>query len=396
MAKKKRRTTRRSRKSAKNSKNPPDRIIIFFTIGMALLGLLMIFDASVYQANNVFKNQFHFVLLQSVWLIVSLIPAVAIILWDYKKFCKLAFPALIVNIVLLIAVLIFGVKLGGSKRWFLIGPIPVQPAELIKPVFIMYLATWLSKAEPKVSRSTIGLKKQFQQKLTQFLLILSVILLLVLFEPDLGTTMILGATAFGMFFLSGTNKIHRRGTIQVLIIFLVVAAIAALLESYRIVRIKTFFQLLTTGEVADPWGEGYQMNQVLIGIGSGGFWGKGFGQSRQKFGYLVENTAFTDSIFAIILEELGMISGILILAAWGIFLWRSYVVYQKTSDKQGKLLAGGIGIWLTMQALMNIGANVGLIPLTGIPLPLLTYGGSGTLVAITGIAILLNVSRSKN
>ncbi|MBD3329004.1 hypothetical protein GF357_00740 [Candidatus Dojkabacteria bacterium] len=394
MVKKRTAKSRTRSKSTKTGK--PDKILIYFTIGMALFGLLMIFDASVYQANTVFHNQFHFVLLQSIWLIIGLIPAIAIILWDYKKFCKLAFPALIVNIILLIAVLLIGIKLGGSKRWFLIGPIPIQPAELIKPIFIMYLATWLSKTEPKRSNSSEGLKKQFQQKLTQFLVILSVILLLVLFEPDLGTTMILGATAFGMFFLSGTNKIHRRGTIQVLIIFVIIAGVAALLKSYRIVRIKTFFQLLTTGEVADPWGEGYQMNQVLIGIGSGGFWGKGFGQSRQKFGYLVENTAFTDSIFAIILEELGMISGILILAAWGVFLWRTYVIYQNTNDKQGKLLAGGIGIWLTLQALMNIGANVGLIPLTGIPLPLLTYGGSGTLVAIIGIATLLNISKPAN
>jgi len=375
----------------------PDRLIIFFSVAMALFGLLMVFDASVYQANNVFHNQFHFLLLHGIWLVVGLVPALIIYLWDYRKFTKLAFPALIINVILLALVLLTGEKLGGSKRWFSVaGVVPIQPAEILKPIFIMYLAVWLSKDnvfKMTLAKATSVTVELFKKKLVRFISVLGFILLLILLEPDLGTTMIIGLTAFAMFYLSSTDSVHRKGTIAVIIAFALLAVIAAVLESYRIVRIKTYFDMLITGEVTDPWGKGYQMNQVLTGIGSGGFWGKGFGQSRQKFGYLVENTAFTDSIFAIVLEELGMISGLLIIGAWLFFMWRGYKVACSADNKLGFLLAGGITIWLTLQAFMNIGANVGLIPMTGVPLPFLTYGGSSTLVTMTGIAILLNVSK---
>ena len=135
------------------------------------------------------------------------------------------------------------------------------------------------------------------------------------------------------------------------------------------------------------------MQQILIGIGSGGFLGKGFGQSRQRFGYLVENTAFTDSTFAIILEELGLVGGVVLIFGWLFFLWRGLKIAMNTQDKQGKLLASGITIWLVLQALINMAANVGLMPLTGLPSPFISYGGSNTLVTLIAIAILLNISR---
>ena len=263
----------------------------------------------------------------------------------------------------------------------------------------MYLAVWLSKDrifKAALTQASSTARDLFKEKLLKFIGVLGLVLLLILLEPDLGTTMIIGLTAFAMFYLSSTDSVHRKGTLGVVTIFGVIAVIAAILENYRVTRIKTFLDMLITGEVTDPWGKGYQMNQVLIGIGSGGLWGKGFGQSRQKFGYLVENTAFTDSIFAIILEELGMLSGLLIVIAWLFFLWRGYLVACKSDSKLGFLLAGGITVWLTLQAFLNIGANVGLIPMTGVPLPFLTYGGSSTLVTMIGIAILLNISKYQN
>jgi cell division protein FtsW len=135
------------------------------------------------------------------------------------------------------------------------------------------------------------------------------------------------------------------------------------------------------------------MQQILIGIGSGGIFGKGFGQSRQRFGYLVENTAFTDSIYAVILEELGFLGGTLIIMAWLVFLWRGLKVAMNAPDKQGRLLAAGITIWLVLQTLLNIAANVGFIPLTGMPIPLISYGGSSTIVSLIGFGILLNISK---
>ncbi len=196
-----------------------------------------------------------------------------------------------------------------------------------------------------------------------------------------------------MFFLTGKNKFHRNSSLAILPLGALLAAIAIALEPYRMSRIKTYFSLIFKGEVADPRGAGYQMQQILIGIGSGGIFGKGFGQSRQRFGYLVENTAFTDSTFAIILEELGFLGGVLIVVAWIFFLWRGFKIALSAADEQGRYLATGITVWLTAQAFLNMAANVGLIPLTGIPLPFLSYGGSSTIVTMIAFGLLLNVSR---
>jgi cell division protein FtsW len=206
--------------------------------------------------------------------------------------------------------------------------------------------------------------------------------------------MVICATAFLMFLISGENRVHTVGTVvSAIVLGVPLATIAAIIEPYRLQRVQTYLNLLFNGTVVDPRGSGYQMQQILIGIGSGGFFGKGFGQSRQRFGYLVENTAFTDSTFAILLEELGFLGGSILVFAWILFFLRGFKIAQSAPDKEGRLLAMGIVIWLTLQAFLNMGANVGLIPLTGMPLPFFTYGGSSTLVTLAGVAILLNISR---
>ena len=223
--------------------------------------------------------------------------------------------------------------------------------------------------------------------------ILGIVAILILLEPDLGTTVVICVTAFAMFIMAGNDKVHTLGSFASILVLLPIGILAGILEPYRLKRIQTFLTLALTGEVADAKGSGYQMQQILIGIGSGGLLGKGFGQSRQRFGYLVENTAFTDSIFAVILEELGLLGGAIIILSWIVFLWRGLRISMNAPDKQGRLLAAGITVWLTSQTLLNIAANVGLVPLTGMPIPFLTYGGSSTIVTLVGIAILLNVSR---
>jgi cell division protein FtsW len=219
---------------------------------------------------------------------------------------------------------------------------------------------------------------------------------LILLEPDLGTMMIICITAFAMFFISGKDKIHTWGSISILLLGVPLAVLAAVLEPYRLSRVQTFLNLLLKGEVDDPLGSGYQMQQILIGIGSGGLLGKGFGQSRQRFGYLVENTAFTDSIYAVILEEFGLLGGIVLVGLWLIFLWKCFNIAERIVNKERRFLVIGVTIWLVLPAFLNMAANVGIIPLTGIPLPFLTYGGSNTFVTLIGIAILLNVSRYTN
>jgi len=380
-------------------KSSPNKVILIFAILMAIFGLIMIFDASVYQANHGFNDQFHFLKLQALWLGGSFVAGLIIYFIDYRKLAKLSLPALIAVIGLLFAVLIFGDDVNGSKRWFSIGPIPVQPAEFLKPVIILYLASWLAKqtsgSGSKFEWTNLKhiFKTDFAKKLLTFAIIIGFVLALVILEPDLGTTMIIGLTSLAIFFISGTDTLHQLGTIALTGVFGLLAVFAGVLESYRFKRITTFLSLIFTGEVAEPRKEGYQMQQILIGIGSGGLFGVGFGQSRQRFGYLVENTAFTDSIFAIILEELGLVGGFVILLSWILFLWTGLKIALKAPDRLGMLLASGITIWLTLQAFLNMAANVGLMPLTGIPLPFLTYGGSNTLVTVIGIALLLNVSK---
>jgi len=375
----------------------PDSIILIFAIMMAIFGAIMIFDASVYQANTVFNDQFYFLKSQLVWLVMGIIPAVLIYFWDYRKILKLAFPALIITIVLLVLVLVLGEALNGSKRWFAIGSLPkIQPAEFAKITLIMYLSSWLAKRDYKYKDFKSALREGFVKNLLGFLAILGTVAVLILLEPDLGTTMILCITCFIMFLMAGEDRIHTLASGSVLLLLVPVAALAAILEPYRLKRVMTFMSLLFTGKVADPQGSGYQMQQILIGIGSGGIFGTGFGQSRQRFGYLVENTAFTDSIFAVILEELGFLGGTLIIIAWLVFLWRGLKIAMGAPDKQGRLLAAGITVWLVMQTLLNIAANVGFIPLTGMPIPLLSYGGSSTIVSLIGIGILLNISKYSN
>jgi cell division protein FtsW len=361
---------------------------------MSLFGAIMIYDASVFKASSIFNDQFYFLKLQLIWIALGTIPAFLMYYWDYRKLLKLSLPILLIIIVLLILVLFLGEEINGSRRWFTLGPLPpIQPAEFAKIGIIIYLASWLSKQDYRYQKITSLLQSQFVKNLLGFVFILGIVAILIILEPDLGTAMIICMTSFAMFLMAGEDRLHTLGSFAVLLLFLPIAILAGILEPYRLERIKTFLSLIITGEVSDPKGSGYQIQQILIGIGSGGLFGKGFGQSRQRFGYLVENTAFTDSIYAVILEELGLIGGAVIVLAWILFLWRGLKIALGAPDKQGQLLAAGITVWLVLQALINMAANVGLIPLTGIPSPFLTYGGSNTIVTLFGIGILLNISK---
>ncbi len=386
---------RKQKRKASTEHHSPDKSILIFMIGMAIFGAIMIYDASVYIANQEpFNNQFHFLTLQIAWLIFGGILASVAYIVDYRKILKFAFPLLITVVILLILVLALGQEVNGSKRWFQIGGLPpIQPAEFAKLAIIMYFSSWFSNKEYSYTKFEDSFKKGFLKNLIPFIAILGVVALLILFEPDLGTAMIICVTSFIMFFVSGKDKAHRIGSFAMIPLAALLGIVAVILEPYRISRIQTYLNLIFKGEVADPQGSGYQMQQILIGIGSGGFWGKGFGQSRQRFGYLVENTAFTDSTFAVLLEELGLWGGALIVLSWIFFLWRGFKIALNAIDTKGQYLATGITVWLSCQAFFNMAANVGLIPLTGIPLPFLTYGGSSTIVTMIAFGLLLNVSK---
>lgn len=386
---------KRTKKNTTGDRHSPDKSILVFLIVMAIFGAIMIYDASVYKANQEpFNNQFHFLILQLAWLLFGGMLAFIAYIIDYRKILKLSFPFLIIVTILLVLVLALGDEVNGSRRWFQFGSLPpIQPAEFAKLAVVMYFASWFSKKEYSYSKFEDSIKKGFLKILIPFLAVIGMVGLLIVLEPDLGTAMVIFITAFIMLFLSGKDNAHRVGSLAMIPLIFILGIIAILLEPYRMSRIQTFFNLILKGEVADPQGTGYQMQQILIGIGSGGILGKGFGQSRQRFGYLVENTAFTDSTFAVLLEELGLLGGAIVIIFWIFFLWRGFKIALAAVDKEGQFLATGISVWLSCQAFFNMAANVGIIPLTGIPLPFLTYGGSSTMVTMIAFGLLLNVSR---
>ena len=386
--------SRRGDKNDSKTKYTPDKILLLFTIIMAIFGAIMIFDASVYKANTEFGDPTHFLKYQVIWLFFGGLVSFLLYHYDYRKLCKLSYPIMILTIGLLVLVLAIGEEINNARRWFSLGPLgSIQPAEFAKLSVILYAATWLSKNKYIAGMVQKEPDKAFIKACISYFLLIGIVAVLVFIEPDLGTTIVIAAIAFLLFFVAKESKQHLIYMGRLFLAIIPVGFVAAFGSEYRRKRIATYWNLMVTGEVPDARKTGYQMQQILIGIGSGGFFGTGFGQSRQRYGYLVENTAFTDSIFAVILEELGFIGGIILIGAWVLFFWRGLKVAKNAPDKQGKLLAIGITIWLPLQAFMNMAANIGLIPLTGIPLPLLTYGGSGTIVTLIGLAILLNISK---
>lgn len=372
----------------------PNGVLLFIITALIIFGAIMIFDASVYVASQApFNDQFYFLKQHLVWLLVGSILAFLVYNWDYRKIAKVSLLAVFANVALLIAVLFLAEKINGSRRWFTVGPIPIQPGEFAKPLLIIYVSAWLAENRDKIPTIKNILEKKVDTSALIFIGLVALNFVLVLLEPDLGTTMVLAGAVFAIFWASGTKIKHLTQMLKLGVGMVIAAAGAAIAAPYRFDRVQTYLKLLTTGEIEDPSGTGYQIYQILIGIGSAGWLGVGFGQSRQRFGYLVENTAHTDSIFAVFLEELGLPGAILLIVTWILFLSTSIYVANRAPDRTGKLMAIGIGFWLTVQALLNMSANVGLIPLTGLPLPFFTYGGSNTIVTLVGAALLLNISR---
>jgi cell division protein FtsW len=268
-----------------------------------------------------------------------------------------------------------GFSTGGAARWISIGVIFFQPAELAKLAIIMYTAGWISEKHQAI--------KDFYFGVLPALGIIGLFAFLILIQPDVGTMSILVVTALVMLFVGGVSLRYFAG---IIVLGLIAFGIIIKLEPYRIQRLITFLN-----PNADPSGIGYQINQALLAIGSGGLLGYGYGQSRQKHNYLPEGIG--DSIFAIMAEELGFIRVLLILGLFLGLLIRAIKIAVNAPDTFGKLLVIGIASQITIQALINIAAITGLLPLTGIPLPFISYGSSSLIVTLIGMGIILNVSR---
>ncbi len=346
-----------------------DRQLALAVILLVVFGVIMVFNTSIVDAARTFGDQFYFGKRQLLWAGIGFLGMLALSRIPYQLFAKLALPFFLVTTAFLVAALLpgFGVSASGASRWINTGHIGFQPAELAKFSLAMFLATILSK----------------KRHPAYFLVSVGVVLLLVILEPDLGTTGIIGATALLMYFASGAPIWHF-----FLLIPVALASVAtlALSSSYRRERVLTFFNPDT-----DPLGTSYHIRQILIALGSGGIFGVGLGQSRQKYLFLPE--PMTDSIFAIIGEELGLLGTVGVLVVFVFLIWRGFLIARRTPDPFGRLLAVGIISWIGVQAFVNLAAMVALLPLTGVPLPFISYGGSSLIVAMLGVGVLLNISR---
>lgn len=347
---------------------------LFLTVGaLTVFGLLMVYDASAIQGIRDFKDSLYYIRQQLIWVAIGVVSMVFFARLDYKKFKSLAVLILLASLVLLLAVFIpgLGVSGGGAHRWLRLGMVTIQPAEIIKLTGVIYLAVLFEK----------------KARLVPFITFIGgVSLITAVLQKDLGSTVVFVLTAAVVYFAAGGSVWH-------FIIATPVGILASLLliltSSYRSKRILAFLD-----PFSDPQGFTYHISQVLIALGSGGLFGLGLGHSRQKFEYIPEVS--TDSIFGIIGEEMGFVGGSLVIVLFATVLMRGFKIATNSQDNFGRILAIGLTSWLGIQAIINLSSMTALLPLTGVPLPFISYGGSALVVNLTAIGILLNISKQNS
>jgi cell division protein FtsW len=358
----------------------PDFFLLTIFALLLGLGVLVLTSVSAPISQEKFGESFYYLRHQ---IIFGLVPGLILLLIFYKidlDFLKKYSPILLL-VALVLTSLVFipqiGIKIRGGARWIGIGPFSFQPSEFLKLAFIIYLAAWLDS-------QTKTKNKNFTQTLIAFLIILSLISLILIAQPDVSTLGIIFATALTMFFLSKT-PIWQTFLILALAILIFIPLIHA--APYRFFRILTFLN-----PDFDPMGIGFQVKQALIAIGSGKIFGLGLGLSQQKFGILPQS--FSDTIFAIFAEETGFLGCSFLIFLYLMFLWRSFKIGKEKKENFEKFLAFGISFWICFQAFINIGAMIKILPLSGIPLPFLSYGGSHLISEMIAAGILLKISKS--
>jgi len=355
----------------------PDTIFIILITALVAFGLIMLASASGPLAFQKFGSSFYFLKHQLIYLVIGVAAFVITAKIDYHKLDKLAWPFFILAALLLIAVFIPGVgaSFGTSRSWVAVGSLfSFQPAEIMKLAFIMMSAHWLASHSGELN-NWLGVIK--------FLAFPAVVAVLLILQPDIGTLIIFGAITLAMVFVANMSWKYL---VTLLALGLGGLAAAIMSAPYRAKRFMTFLH-----PELDPQGIGYHINQALLAIGSGGIFGLGYGHSRQKYQYLPEVNA--DSIFAVIGEELGFIFVAIFVIFLFILLARGVKIAKRAPDALGRYLVIGIICWITVQSFVNIAAMVGLLPLTGVPLPFVSAGGTALVAGLAGVGIIVNVSR---
>ncbi|WP_064093795.1 stage V sporulation protein E [Rossellomorea aquimaris] len=358
-------------------KSTPDFILIVATLTLLAIGLIMVYSASAVWADYKFEDSFFFAKRQMLFAGVGLFAMFFIMnveYWTWRNWAKII---TIICFVLLVLVLIpgIGVLRNGSRSWIGVGAFSIQPSEFMKLAMIAFLAKYLSEKQKYIT--------SFRKGVLPALLLVFTAFGMIMLQPDLGTGTVMVGTCLVMIFISGARIMHFVGLGMIGLAGFIGLILSA---PYRIKRITSFLD-----PWADPLNSGFQIIQSLYAIGPGGLFGLGLGQSRQKFFYLPEPQ--NDFIFAILAEELGFIGGTFVLLLFSIVLWRGIRISLGAPDLFGSFLAVGIVSMIAIQVMINVGVVTGLMPVTGITLPFLSYGGSSLTLMLMAVGVLLNISR---
>ena len=351
-----------------------DYLLVITIVALSIIGLMMIYSATFALGYQLFQQPTYYFIRQLLWMGIGILAMIVFTHIEYHTWQRYSVLIMAGNILLLLVVLAIGDERFGGQRWLLNGSI--QPSELSKLAIVIYIAAWLSSKGDKI--------KQLSYGLVPFAILLGLITGLIILQQHLSTALLIAATAVSMFFIAGGNLLQILVSCllgSVTLYFLIIRS------SYRLVRIAAFLDPLSS----DPLGDGYQIRQILIALGSGGITGLGLGASRQKFGYIP--ASHTDGIFAILGEELGLIGCLVVIALFAFVAYRGFRIALAANDSFGTILASGITCSLVFQALVNIGVVTASVPFTGVPLPLISFGGSSLVVTMASLGLLLAVSR---
>lgn len=353
-------------------KLPMDYGLLFGTLCLVFIGALIVYDASVVHSFKDYGDNYVYVRQQLIWIGLGIIGMFGASVFSYQHYKLISQWMFWVSVGLLMAVLVpgLGVGAGGAHRWLHLGFLTVQPAEIIKLTSVIYLAVVFEK----------------KTEIRPFLLLVGGVTFVIgVLQKDMGSAIVYFLTCTLLYVISGAKLKYLGwilpGSVAAFLLF-------ALTSSYRQKRLLGFLD-----PFSDPQGYTYHISQVLIALGSGGIFGVGLGQSRQKFEFIPEVS--TDSIFAIVGEEFGFLGGLLMIGLFTFLVYRGFMIAKNANNRFGSLLAYGLVFWLAVQTLVNLGAMVSVIPLTGVPLPFISYGGSALLSNMIAIGILLNISRNR-
>ena len=343
---------------------------------LCVFGLVLVGSASPVVSLITYHSPWTIFFRQVLWMVVGAGALLVFSRVDYRKWRRWSVPLVVGTLGLLVAVLVpgFGVTAGGSSRWIGVGQLRLQPSELMKLALVVFAADIVVRRTDASAPS--------KRVIAPVLGVLIVSAALIIKQPDMGTAMVLSCTAFGILFMGG---VELAPLTKVLLAFGLVAAFFALSDSYRRDRILSF-----ANPGAHQSGSGYQVWQSLIGLGSGHLFGLGLGGGREKWGTLPN--AHTDFIFSVAGEELGLVGAVVILLLFFALAWYGFRAAGRAPDRFGSLLAVGVTVWITSQAVINIGAVIGVLPVTGIPLPFISFGGSSLVITMAAVGILLNIA----